>query len=157
MHWFRWFNIRFALGPTLGSLVLLWNAGHAFAFEKSAPAKSAALSIRSTTATHAKMDAGLRMLVDAWTNTGAVAGTASLRRSEALTQSSAAFSVLASPRGGDSASAFWTMPRMRPAKESPTNSPATAASAPAIPAPANNSAVACAPLVPRSAMKGRAR
>ena len=51
-----------------------------------------------------------------------------------------------SRRGGESASAFWTMPRMRPAKDSPTRSPATAASAPAIPAPVKRRAVACAAL-----------
>jgi hypothetical protein len=60
-------------------------------------------------------------------------------------------------RRGESASAFWTMPRMRPAKDSPTRSPATAASAPAIPAPVKRRAVACAPCVPSAAMNGRAR
>src|SRR5262245_27413393 len=101
MHCFRWLSIRSAFGPIVGSLALLLNLGHAFAFEKSAPATSATLSVRSMTAAHAKMDAGLRIVLDGWADAASVPGTASLVRSQALINPRSPFSVLASPRGSE--------------------------------------------------------
>jgi minor extracellular serine protease Vpr len=101
MRCFRWLSVRSAFGPIIGLVASLLNFGHAFAFEKSAPTTAASMSVRSMTAARAKMDAGLRIVVDQWADAASVSGTASLMRSAVLTNPRSAFSVLASPRGGE--------------------------------------------------------
>jgi len=101
MHWLRWLSTRSAFGPILGSLALSSSAGHAFAFEKSAPTTSVSLSLRSMPAAHAKMDAGLRIVLDAWADAASASGAAAFGRREALTSARSAFSVLPSRSGGE--------------------------------------------------------
>ena len=79
--------------------------------------------------------------------------TASSAPSSSVTVAPAAL-----PGGGESASAFFMITRIRPAWRNPMTRPATAAAAPDRPAPANSRAVACtARSPPSSLMKGRAR
>jgi subtilisin family serine protease len=82
------------------ALALLLIPGLVFAFEKSAPV-TARLAVRPALAGHAKMDAGLRIVLDRWADAASTPGTASLRRRESLTDPRSVFSVLASPRGGE--------------------------------------------------------